>query len=84
MEAMSALNTWNVPAVRKVQTTIGTLAGLPSLDIAFYKGATPHKMGGMSAECTVPMGGTLEVDLLLLDDQSSSRCSSSQSNRGGN
>ena len=58
----------NASTVQKVQMTIGTSAGLPSLDIAFYKEETPHKMGGISAECAVPTGGTLEVDLLLLDD----------------
>ena len=72
---MSTLNVWNGPAVRKIQTTVGTLAGLPSLDIAFYKGETPHKMEGISAECIVLTGSTLEVNLLLLDDQSSSWCS---------
>ena len=46
---------------------LGTSAGLPSLDIAFYEGPTPHKMGGISAECTVLTGGMLEVNLLLLD-----------------
>ena len=50
---MSALNAQNPLAVWKVQTTIGTSAGLPSLDIAFYKGATPYKMEGISAECAV-------------------------------
>ena len=48
----------NVLTVQKVQTTVGTSAGLPSLDIAFYKGATPHKMGGISTECAVLTGGT--------------------------
>ena len=74
MEAMNTLNARNVPAVRKIQTTVGTSAGLPSLDIAFYKGATPHKMGGISTECGVPTGGMLEVNLLLLDGCSSGRC----------
>ena len=64
--------------------TISTSAGLPSLDIVFYKGAIPHKMGGISAECAVLMGGSLEVNLLLLDGRSSGRCSSSRSNWGGN
>ena len=41
---MSALNTQNASTVQEVQITIGTSAGLPSLDIAFYKEATPHKM----------------------------------------
>ena len=82
MEATSALNAWNASAVQKVQTTIGTSAGLPSLDIAFYKGATPHKMGRISTECAVLMGSTL-VNLLLLDSRSSSWCSSSRNNWGG-
>ena len=56
---MSALNAQNALAVWKVQTTISTSAGLPSLDIAFYKGATPHKMGGISTECAVLTGGML-------------------------
>ena len=43
---MSALNGQNAPAVWKVQTTIGTLAGLSSLDIAFYKGQLPIKWEG--------------------------------------
>ena len=66
-EEGSALNAWNALAVWKIQTTVGTSVGLPSLDIAFYKGATPHKMRGISIECAVLMGSTLEINLLLLD-----------------
>ena len=53
------------------------LGSLASLDIAFYKGATPHKMG-------VPTGSTLEVNLLLLDARSSGWYSGWQNNQGGN
>ena len=81
---MSALNVRNALAVWKVQTTVGTLAGLSSLDITFYKGATSYKMEEISTECAVSMGSMLEVNLLLLDDRSSGWHSGLWNNRDGN
>ena len=55
------------PSSRYRQPSGPQLAFPAWIYVAFYKKATPHKMGGISAECTVPMGSMLEVNLLLLD-----------------